>query len=143
MAPVTVTVSRKTAYDADDMKVSLDGGRLTAIGKSLPAERTDAESIGLLAFSESGARRFLREVESVLEEPEGTSRWYLSAVDRIAPEGCVAVMPTEAEWCEVDRPEDLAAARALTRSWAARAERPGWTARSPGADRSHGASAQG
>src|SRR4029453_4450335 len=53
-APITVPIDRKTAYDADDMKVHLDGPRLLEIGKPLPLALTDGESIGLLSFR--GAR---------------------------------------------------------------------------------------
>lgn len=40
---IQVTVDKKAAYDSDDMKVSLDGDRLTAIGKTLLASETHAE----------------------------------------------------------------------------------------------------
>jgi len=47
-APITVTINRKASreeYDDDDMKVSLaEGGRLTAIGKTLDRSVVDGES---------------------------------------------------------------------------------------------------
>jgi choline kinase len=55
---ICVTIDRKPeGYDADDMKVVEDGGRLRAIGKRLSdADGVNAESIGLLAFRGDGAR---------------------------------------------------------------------------------------
>src|SRR3546814_8260391 len=71
LAPITVTIDRKTRYDDDDMKVSLDGSRLTAIGKKLALETVDAESIGLLRFDQRGAELFRGGLEAVLREPGG------------------------------------------------------------------------
>ncbi|MET1027923.1 MAG: phosphocholine cytidylyltransferase family protein, partial [Dongiaceae bacterium] len=47
-APITVTIDKKDAYDSDDMKVHLKGTRLLDIGKTLPPDRTEGESIGML-----------------------------------------------------------------------------------------------
>src|SRR3954447_7603894 len=47
---ICVTIDRKDGYDDDDMKVVEKGGLLKAIGKRLPVETVNAESIGLLAF---------------------------------------------------------------------------------------------
>src|SRR4051794_36086500 len=46
---ICVTIDRKDGYDDDDMKVVEEGGLLKAIGKRLPLETVNAESIGLLA----------------------------------------------------------------------------------------------
>ena len=48
--PIAVTINQKSGYDLDDMKVTLSGTKLTAIGKTLTAEQTNAESIGMLRF---------------------------------------------------------------------------------------------
>jgi choline kinase len=48
--PVTLAVSRKDGYDEDDMKVIRDGDRLVHVGKTLPLDRVDAESIGMMTF---------------------------------------------------------------------------------------------
>ena len=53
--PVTVTVDVKDEYDSDDMKVERAAdGRLVHIGKTLTAERTNAELIKFLAFRGRG-----------------------------------------------------------------------------------------
>jgi choline kinase len=48
--PITLAVSRKDGYDDDDMKVIRDGDRLLRVGKKLPREAVNAESIGMMTF---------------------------------------------------------------------------------------------
>jgi choline kinase len=116
-AAVTVTIDRKSAYDADDMKVLTDGDRLMAIGKTIPA--FDAESIGFLRFSAEGAGYFVQAVEAALRTTEGLKRWYLSVIDELAREtGAVAVASIEGlDWAEMDFPEDVVRNLALTEVW--------------------------
>lgn len=121
-APVTVTIDRKAQYDADDMKVCLDGGRrLRAIGKALPPDSVDGESIGMLMFRGDGGRRFAAAIQAVLREPDGTQRWYLSAIDRLARsgDGVEAISIEGYQWGEVDFPADAERARMLVENWIA------------------------
>ncbi len=120
--PVAVTVDEKESYDADDMKVLRDGDRLLRIGKALEAGQYNAESIGLLAFRGAGPRLFADQVEAMMRQPDGTRRWYLRAVDALARAGADvrAVSIRGEEWQEVDFPEDVEAAKALTARWLAR-----------------------
>ena len=116
--PITVTVDIKDAYDADDMKVERQGDRLVHIGKTLTAEQSNAESIGMLAFRRDGGPRFRREVEDMMRTPAGVSNWYLRAIDRIAPEAVVGTVSIQGlGWGEVDYPSDLVTAEALADRW--------------------------
>lgn len=118
-APIAVTIDRKAAYDPDDMKVSLEGDRLVAIGKTLAPETVHGESIGFLRFTPEGGAVFVAEIETILKAEAGLKLWYLSAVDRIARErGVVGIRSIEGlEWGELDFPEDLAGNRAMTAGW--------------------------
>ena len=117
-APITVTIDRKPAYDADDMKVSLEGTRLRAIGKTLLPHETDGESIGLLLFRGRGGAVFAEGVEAVLRRPDGLRRWYLSVIDALAPAGGVRVASIEGlAWGEIDYPADLVRAEDVVRGW--------------------------
>jgi choline kinase len=119
-APVTVTIDRKPTYDTDDMKVSVDGTRLRAIGKALPPSETNGESIGMLRFLGKGGGMFAAGLESALRQPEGLRRWYLSVIHDLAQTGVVQTTSIEGlTWGEVDYPADLANAEALVRSWGA------------------------
>ncbi|MBL8770354.1 MAG: phosphocholine cytidylyltransferase family protein [Phenylobacterium sp.] len=118
-AEITVTIDRKPAYDADDMKVLTEHGRLVAIGKTI--EAYDAESIGFLRFSKAGAAKFRAGVESVLAHPEGLRRWYLSVIDELARAGVdVKVCSIEGlEWGEMDFPQDVDNLNRLSSGWTA------------------------
>ena len=116
--PITVTIDRKARYDADDMKVRVDGDRLTAIGKRLPLGEVDAESIGMLVFRAAGAARFQAGLEAVMRREDGLTRWYLSVVNDLAHEGIVGTASIEGlEWGEVDFPVDVARAEAMAAGW--------------------------
>jgi choline kinase len=115
---ICVTIDRKESYDEDDMKVVEGGGRLKAIGKRLPIERVNAESIGLLAFRGGGAAQFRDAIERAIRAPEGTTIWYLRVIHHIAQSADVWTLDIEGqEWGEVDFPADVDAARALTARW--------------------------
>jgi choline kinase len=120
--PIAVTVDEKASYDADDMKVLRDGDRLLRIGKALEPGQYNAESIGLLAFREAGGLLFADQVERMMRGPDGTRRWYLRAVDELARAGADVrtVSICGEEWQEVDYPEDVEQAKALTARWATR-----------------------
>lgn len=120
--PIAVTVDEKDDYDADDMKVLRDGDRLLRIGKALEPGQYNAESIGLLAFRGEGARLFVDQVERMMRQPDGTRRWYLRAIDALAQAGAEVrtVSIKGEEWQEVDFPEDVGKAKALTARWARR-----------------------
>jgi choline kinase len=107
-APITVTIDRKASYDADDMKVRLDGTRLVEIGKTLPPARTDAESIGLLMFRGVGAELFVAAVDDALRVSEGLKSFYLKVINQLAKSQRVETATIEGlAWGEVDYPTDL------------------------------------
>lgn len=120
-APITVTVDHKPRYDDDDMKVSLDaGGRLLAIGKTLPMPSVGGESIGLLALRAAGAKRFVDGLERAVRKPAALRRWYLSVVNEL----CDSVRVDSCSirglwWQEIDSSEDLDRARGRYASRAA------------------------
>jgi choline kinase len=118
-APITVTIDRKPHYDDDDMKVHTEGHALRAIGKKLPREVVNGESIGFLRFEAEGAALFVEELERTMRTPEGPGLWYLSAIHRLAAAGAdIRVASIEGlEWGELDFPADLAALRELTATW--------------------------
>ena len=114
---ICVTIDRKDAYDADDMKVIEEGGRLRAIGKRI-SDGVNAESIGLLAFRGGGAERFREAIERAMRTSEGTTIWYLRVIHHLAQNGVVWTLDIAGEeWGEVDFPEDVARARELTARW--------------------------
>jgi choline kinase len=116
---ICVTIDRKDGYDEDDMKVVVDdAGRLHAIGKRLNLKDVNAESIGLLAFRGNGAQTFRHAIERAIRTAEGTTIWYLRVIHQIAQEAPVWTLDINGEeWGEVDFPQDVENAEALTARW--------------------------
>jgi choline kinase len=110
--PVTVVTHKKRHYDADDMKVALDGQRLMRIGKDLPVGKVDGESIGMILFRREGPTMFRQAVETALSDPAATKKWYLSVIDEMAQSLPIWTCAANGlQWCEVDFPADLKNAR--------------------------------
>lgn len=117
-APITVTIDRKPAYDADDMKVRLDGTRLLAIGKTLSPDHAHAESIGMLLFREAGTFLFRQAIEEAMFDPATVRRWFLSIIDSLAARAEIRVVSIEGlGWGEVDFPADIVAGELLVSGW--------------------------
>jgi L-glutamine-phosphate cytidylyltransferase len=114
----TAAINRKARYDGDDMKVMLDGGRLTEIGKTLPLEAVDAEAIGLYVFRGKGPGLYCQVLERAMREPSGLKQWFPTAVGQLAKQTDIKVADVSGhEWSEVDFPVDLQAARAMAAGW--------------------------
>ncbi|MEX2298349.1 MAG: phosphocholine cytidylyltransferase family protein [Dongiaceae bacterium] len=117
-APITVTIDRKPEYDADDMKVRTEGTGLREIGKTLPLDRVNGESIGMLLFRGAGPRLFAEAVDRTMHTPDGLKWWYLKVIDILAREGTVETASIEGlQWGEIDFHEDLQQAERMVRTW--------------------------
>jgi len=113
--PISVTIDKKDHYDGDDMKVTLEGSRLHAIGKTLTPQQTNGESIGMLRFMGDGPKIFKNEIKALMRNNQGTKSWFLSAIHGLAQNG----IPIEtiniqgSDWSELDTPEDYEICRSL------------------------------
>ena len=115
--PITVVTNQKKFYDADDMKVALEGDRLTQIGKDLDADKVNGESIGMMLFRGKGPALFCNAVETALRDPSATKKWYLSVINEMARS--IPVWTCSAQglrWCEVDFLSDLKQAQTVVRT---------------------------
>ncbi len=116
--PVTLATDHKANYDADDMKVRLDGNRLVRVGKDLAPDQIDGESIGMVLFRGNGPVWFRESIERALRQPEALKLWYLSVIDAMAQSGQVGTLCIEGlQWTEVDCPADLSHAAKLVARW--------------------------
>ena len=114
VAPLTLAIDKKAAYDDDDMKVSLNGGRrLWAVSKTLDPSAVDGESIGLMVFRGDGPRLFHDALEQAVRSESALSAWYLSVVEQLAQRARIETAAiTNLWWREIDTPSDLADVRA-------------------------------
>ncbi len=112
---IQVTIDKKPAYDSDDMKVTLEGTQLKAIGKTLQADETQGESIGMLRFMQDGPRIFSEKLHAMMRTGDGVSAWFLSAIDAIAKAGeRIETHSIEGRtWAELDTIEDYALVKSL------------------------------
>ncbi len=111
-APVTIVVNRKPGYDDDDMKVTLAGASVRAIGKELDPEESHGEAIGMTRVTGMGAV-LLRDAFEALVRKFGTQRaYYTTAIGELARRGKVkACLMDGLWWGEIDSLADLDNAR--------------------------------
>jgi choline kinase len=115
---ISVAINRKEEFDADDMKVMLDGERLTEIGKTLPVDTVDAEAVGFYVFRAGGGQAYVRQLEEAMQDAAALRQWFPSAVGALAKKVDVhTISITGLQWSEVDFPVDLQRARQLVASW--------------------------
>ncbi len=113
-APITLVTDEKAQYDADDMKVIVQGTQLVRIGKTLAMETVNGESIGMMRFQNEGPHLFCSTIENRIRQPESLKQWYLSLIDELAPQGHVSTVSIHGfTWAEIDKPEDLQQAETL------------------------------
>ena len=117
---ISLTIARKPAYDDDDMKVIAEGGKLRAVGKKLALASINAESIGMMGFTQQGAAQFRAAVDRAIRSENGLSQYYLAVLDQMAQQGLVHTIEADQdEWCEIDYPQDLEAAGQQVAKWMA------------------------
>ena len=118
-APITLVTDEKAHYDADDMKVITHGTQLTRIGKTLPLEQVNGESIGMIRFQGSGTQLFSSALEARARQPEALKQWYLSLIDELAQQNHVSTVSIKGyTWAEIDNPSDLQHAETLLKPFA-------------------------
>ena len=117
--PITLATNVKSGYDEDDMKVCLEGSRLVRIGKDIPVDEVDAESIGMTLFRDAGIERFRSALEQAMRGPKAYKQWYLSVIEILAHAGIVWTQCLRGpQWLEIDDLTDLELARTLVPGWA-------------------------
>jgi len=113
-APITLVTDEKSHYDADDMKVIVRDTQLVRIGKTLPIEQVNGESIGMIRFQDQGPRLFCSALDQRIRKPEALQQWYLSLIDELAQQGHVSTFSIKGLiWAEIDNHTDLEQAERL------------------------------
>ena len=116
--PITLATDKKDSYDDDDMKVISKSSKLVSVGKKLPLDRVNGESIGVMKFNCEGAQLFKRTIEQLMLTQESLQKWYLSTIDLLAKDNNVGICSINGlEWAEVDFVQDLEIAKKLTAKW--------------------------
>jgi choline kinase len=107
----TLCVDRGAQLDAEAMKVSLDDGHATRLGKWLSPAQADAESIGVERIAAADGDRVFAALEDLVlrVDPQG---YYEDAYHRLVTDGwrLKAMGVESARWTEIDDHADLQAA---------------------------------
>ena len=116
--PIVLASDYKNEYDDDDMKIVSEQSKLLKIGKNLPLDSVNGESIGMISFSASGARLFKEKIEQSMYKQEALQKWYLSVIDELAQENHVGICSVHGkDWVELDYAQDLEQAQELIEKW--------------------------
>jgi choline kinase len=104
--PDALMIDRKDSFDDEQMKVALDGDRITAISKDLDAGIAAAENLGVLKFSRPGARVLFDAIEMLIAEG-AVDKWCPYAFNLIAPHHAIYGIDSGGlPWIEIDFPAD-------------------------------------
>ena len=110
---ICLPIKRKPRYDGEDMKVTVDGNRVSKISKSISKGETSAESVGIRVFRDRGVELLKRSVEEEMRNPGAENKWYISSIHRLISKG-YEIRPLDIGnlyWMDVDCPLDLFRAR--------------------------------
>lgn len=109
--PEAFAVERRSRFEAEEMKVELEGDRIRAMSKTLEPARSHAENVGVLKFSAAGAQVLFAKIEDLLAAG-GDQQFCPYAFNALAHELPLHAVPVEdLPWIEIDFLEDLRRAR--------------------------------
>lgn len=95
-----------TTFGAEEMKVRVRCGRVTAISKTMAGEDADGENVGIAKFGVGGARLLVDEMNAVIAAAECRA-WVPRAFEAFARRRPLHAIGTRGyPWIEIDFPED-------------------------------------
>jgi Predicted sugar nucleotidyltransferases len=109
---ICLPIKKKLSYEEEDMKVVIQRGRITEIGKTL-ASHPSAESVGIRVFRDTGVELIKRAIEEEMRTDGAERKWYVSAIKTLIKKG-YRVKYIDIKnffWMDVDYPSDLFRAR--------------------------------
>lgn len=110
-AEAAVLVDRQDHFEAEDMKVTLEGQRIVDFGKELPPDRAHAHNVGMAKFGPIGGARLVDCLDRLVAAGHEND-WAPAAYREYAASWELAAVPTDGlPWIEIDYLEDLQRAR--------------------------------
>src|SRR6185295_11420169 len=96
----------EAAYGDEEMKVSVRGGRVVDMSKTIPPAGADGENVGIARFGAAGARVLVEEMTRIVEGGALMS-WLPEAFRAFSARRTLhAVDPRGFPWIEIDSPQD-------------------------------------
>lgn len=101
---VFLVVDEKESYDLDDMKVTIQDGRIVHVSKKIPLENTNAESTGIAKFAGDGKKKFEWAINMLVHNEEYLNKFWLEVFNFLAEHGenIEPVWIDEHDWQEMD-----------------------------------------
>jgi choline kinase len=110
--PSALTLDSSKGRDEEEMKVETAAGKVVAISKRLPLDRSHGESLGLLRFSACGARELFLAARRLVQDEGLVGEWAPRAYNEVIVNEPIGVVEVAGlPWIEIDTPEDLERAR--------------------------------
>lgn len=108
-------IDRNIRLELEEVKVVLEGDRVTAVGKEVDPAIAAGESIGIEKIGTNTAPRLFAELHRAMRSPGGLGEYYEASYQRLAAQGVPfhALDISGLKWVEIDTPEDAAAAREM------------------------------
>lgn len=90
----------------EEMKIRTENNRITEVKKTIQAEESDGEYIGMARFSDEGNRTLFNELSKLIDEGK-TQEWYEAAFNNMCKNTKIAPLKVKEKWVEIDTKEDL------------------------------------
>ena len=93
-------------FGDEEMKVQVEGGRVTAMSKTMPPDQADGENVGVLRFDAPAAPLLVEKLDTIVDGG-GLREWAPRAFAAFAEERPLHAIGTRGfPWIEIDFPED-------------------------------------
>lgn len=106
---ITMVIDEKNSYDDDDMKVHHVDGFVLEVSKTIPPEKANGESVGIIKFSNNGPKIYRSVLDEMVRDPQNRNVFYLRAIQKIIDKGFKVnySLCKETDWGEIDFHPDL------------------------------------
>ena len=104
-----MVIDRKETYDPDDMKLIIEKNRVLRIGKQIPENKANGESIGMIRLIGDGKEWVVKTMEKMVRKKENLNVFYLEIFQELINQ--VTMMEyyevDADDWAEIDFHPDL------------------------------------
>ena len=104
-----MVIDRKETYDPDDMKLIIEKDRVLRIGKQIPENKANGESIGMIRLIGDGKEWVVKTMERMVRKKENLNVFYLEIFQELINQGTMMeYYEVDADdWAEIDFHPDL------------------------------------
>jgi len=108
-----IIIEKNTDPESDMVKIEMKGNDIIAMSKDIPPQKTSAEAVGPVKFSQEGGALFMEYLESFVKKNE-RNHWFFYKLGDFARDHFFAgIYNPGFVWAEIDTYEDLQLAHEL------------------------------